>query len=284
MMTQLSRRGFMQLTGLGAALTLPEPFRYTSVQPFPVRVLNTTVLRSQSSHTAKYLQQLLPDTVHRASAIVDDWVRIQSGYVAAADVQPMLQPALSDVTTVTTQTWVEVIAPYTALRRYAAPVAPLVLRANHGDVFCLSHSFHDDAGIWWAQTKQGWLQAAHVRRIPQQPEPHLYSALMLMLDLHRQQVTVLENNQVLATLSANFPERLPSGLKLSAFVPGTEKGRPWNVILGNECSIHGEGSHNVFGKNTRLASGYRVELATVAARWLYYTLAAATDVTVCLRT
>lgn len=279
-MIELSRRGFMQLSGLGATLALPFPFRAMLGEQVRVRLLEPVVLRSEPQTSAKYLQQLHPDTVHVGALYNQDWLRLPGGYIPLESVQYMLPLAHSDVTRIPVATWVEVIAPYVAVRAYAAPTAPLVVRANHGDVFCLTHSFCDDKGVWWAQSSSGWLQAGHVRRIPQHVAANGLHHLTVALSPRTQSIEVTDQHHRLAALAAVISPDVPDVLNIEAFVPGMYHGRPWNVIMGKEWVLHGEGSHNLFGKSTRCAAPNCVELSTLAARWLYHLMQSAERVSI----
>jgi hypothetical protein len=277
-MIELSRRGFLQLTALSAALTFPKPLQMRPGESVRIRLLKPVVLRSAPRQHAKYLQLLPPDTVHIGTIYNADWIRLEGGYIPATHIQVMLAASRSDVCcALPGPTWVEVIAPYVALRAYASPEARLLHRANHGDVFCLTHSFVDDAGVWWAQTEYGWLQAAHTRTIPLLTSTERVPHLTITLNPIYQSITVTTATTMIATMPAVIPRDVPDDLKIEAFMPGMQVGRPWNIIMGEEWVLHGEGSHNDFGKNTRPAAPHCVELATITARWLYFLAQSAKD-------
>ena len=117
-------------------------------------------LRSRPFQKASEGSALLPDSVHQIEAIRDGWVHLSSGYVPETAVQPMLNP--HGILVDTLPAWVEVIAPYAALRAYAAANAPLIARSDHGSVFYASKRIADQHGKTWLQVEYGnqtgWVQ------------------------------------------------------------------------------------------------------------------------------
>src|SRR5215207_6462254 len=117
----MNRREFLKLAGITfAASTLDLTFPASGADSLisdRVRILNPITVRALPFQHAAEGVSLLPDSVHRIEAIRDGWVCLPTGYVPETVVQPMLNP--HGISLDALPAWVEVIAPYAALRAYA---------------------------------------------------------------------------------------------------------------------------------------------------------------------
>ena len=272
----ITRRAFLQLMGISAtAFTMPD---LPSALQSTVRILQPTDARLFPTAIAPVTSTVFPDSVYPVRKITGDWLQLPQGYIPIFIAQPMIMHDISQqIDHIEDETWAEVVAPYLAIRQFASTTAPLTLRANHGDVFLLTHSFCDDNGIWWGQTVCGWLQMHHVQRlkVPMTKNPQ---NLVLTIEPARQILVISENGISVAEIAASIPADVPTALTLMQLMPGTADGQPWNIHLSKNWVIHGEGSHNAFGQHVRRVVAGRVQIATTAARWLYKRVASSANV------
>ena len=268
----VSRRYFLQLMG---ATMLPLPtadfFPETRSTDFRIRILEHSAVYLWPTTSSPTVGDVYADSIHKVLDIDGDWLKIAAGYVLITSAQLMLQAnATRQINAVTEPTWVEVVTPYLAMRQYASIDAPLEHRANHADVLSVNHSFYDDHQRWWGKCSRGWFQMAHIQRAP--IETSVFEPardLSLYFDIEEQAINIQMQSQTIAQLAAIIPRNMPKGLKIVALSPSSDTGKPWHISLSRKWQIHGEGSHNCFGKHARPATSRSVTLSTLTARWLY---------------
>ncbi len=305
MSTSITRREFLQFAGLSlAALHFPW-VASASHQPLRVRALATVPLRARPNFHAPVIAVLWPDSIHYIQSHAnDDWIQIGDGFSPTALMQPMLPP--DPDATITSQgfpTWVEVIAPFAAIRQYCAASAPLLARIGHGGVLWAERALVDDTGSIWLQTASGWLQAHHIQRPPEymnrrevlqrphHPNTQTLSSQMIshpptlprrashskqLIIIHQHHIDAYENERHIMRLKCRVPKTLPRQITITDMQPGqtvtdangTRHGAPWHLIInGGALTIGGVYWHHDFNHAAKRHD--YIELSALAARALY---------------
>lgn len=156
------------VTGLGKAAKTDHENRMG-------RILHLVETRQTPDENAPITARLLPDSVQPILAQENGWIRLLQGYVPASAIQPMNPPNHLPITRL--PSWVEVIAPYAAVRAWASAEAPLVRRLDHAAAARAVYALEDDQGAVWLQIEldgqlSGWVQRAHLQPALHSPSHH----------------------------------------------------------------------------------------------------------------
>lgn len=262
----MQRREFLKLAGvttfgLGLDATFPA-LGWAANRPTYGRVLTRTALHRHPNHAAPIPDYLWPDSLHRMLAVQGNWVQLAGGYSRAVCLQPCL-PTQDDVVSAALPTWVEVRAPYAALRAWAAPDAPLTTRIGHGGVLWASESLHDRQGHRWLKLDEfGWVQAQHMQ--PSLPKERIPTATHAVLEGYG--LTLYADEDILLSCVVARPTHLPQGehiiiRKHPSYAHPQYPAAPWMLATDGGIVVHGVYWHHEFGRGAGT-----VQLSAIAAK------------------
>jgi hypothetical protein len=220
----LSRRKFLQLSGLSlaAALLPPSP---PDEAPRPVELLGRVTkaihIYDRPSLTANTIGILLTDTIFNiyASVLSDDehfnrtWYQIQRGFVYSGLVQPVRWQLQKPVQNVPKDGFLgEVTVPYTISKTGPNANYASVYRLYYSTTYWVTGADQDDAGTLWYRilderlSHLSWVKAEHLRRVAADeltPISPAVKSKRIEINLEKQTFQCFENDvMVLDTLCA----------------------------------------------------------------------------------
>jgi hypothetical protein len=258
----INRRDFLKIGGVvlvGSGLVNPA-FKVLAEESVAAqgRILTRTVLRSSPQAGAQVTHMMMPDSVQPMLAYQNGWVRLPGGFVAERDIQPMLDANNQPVDEL--PVWVEVIAPYAALRQWTQSEAPLISRLGHGAVLRAEARLDDAAGRAWLRADGGWLQMVHVQPVQIRDSG---SRLSAVIDRAENYLLLEHRGREVARFAIARPESLvPGEYRIETRSPG----KLWRLETNGDFSLNGTTNHNHFA---RITSGENVELSVIAAKTIY---------------
>lgn len=257
MTDHLSRRTFLQFTSL-SLIGLQTGWSIHTEAPMIARALTVVPVHRQPNTSASVIETLWPNSVYQVVPS-GNWLQVRDGFAPVTAFQPMMPPDPKALIT-TLPTWVEVTAPYVAIRKYCAGDAPLVEQVGHGGVL-----FADQALDDWLHVDAGWIQAQHVQSA--NPVAVHHPATRPLLTIRNGHLEAYEDEQLVLRSICCHPDHLPHIDDIISQTPGTANdqhlGVPW-AINGKWVTIHGVYWHNDFRGATDT-----IELPVIAARTLY---------------
>lgn len=278
----ISRRDFLKIAGVSAASTSLISLGLPNVLAFPPargRLLHYVPARYASHKHAEIATHLLPDSVHEIWDIQNGFVRLPSGYVPESAIQPMLE--VHQQLPETLPAYIEVSAPYAAVRQYCTADAPLLTRPGHGAVLEAIKILPDQHGKFnWYQVNlennlSGWVQA------------HQIQAMVLGKSL-TDSYAVIENHQMMiyrheheiARFALASPANLVTGTyQITQRHPNmhtsTFKGVPYVLETDAGLKISGAYWHNHFSGDSQ-----HIELSVLAAKSAFTLLSEGSTVTI----
>ena len=271
MMTMLSRRAFLKVSGL----VLSTSFFQQAIKTLPfarqVRVISPSAIYQSRSVQSVIQRRVWPDEVLPVQRVInDDWLQSSVGFVPMTAIQPMLKPVPSlQIHRLEQAAWVEVVAPYAALRQYANAQAPLQKRLQHGAVILVDYGLYNDDGYLWLRADDGWVQATHLQYLPK-IKPHRGRDYVLRLNHVQQQIEIVQNQHIHAKIDANLPLKLPNRLEIVDMHPCRASAKLWHIQCTHDWEIFGQSLHKDSAAALREDNAQRVVLSSIAARWLYY--------------
>ncbi len=248
---------------------MPDPTSARDV-PFTARALGRVAVFDRPGGTI--VGQIAPDSVYEARAS-GDWLRIEHGYVARTDMQPIARyvPPLIE-RDVQTPFWAEVIAPSSVLRAWCSGRATVVSTLGYGAVVPVIGALTDDRGaVWYEIAPEIWGIADHFARVD--VSPLNADSPRLTIDPHAQTIRILDGRLTLLTaeyfggavlFAKAFSQPLTTSLQVIA--PGAPSGIPWQMRLGDAFPVYGAFWHNRFGLPSDEAD---LHLPIAAAKLLY---------------
>lgn len=278
-MTTLSRRAFLKALGISAAATaapwgvLQALASGSASGPQAAlwgRALEAVPVTDRWGRTAG---TLLPDAVTPLEPLDATLVKLPDGYAARRSFQPLALAAGWAAPLVAG--WVQVAAPYAALRRWCAPDAPLVARPGWGAVLFASERLTVDGLDWLGLGAAegdviGWSLAETWTPAGIDTPPG--SDAWLVVEREQRQIRVLRDETVLWAAGAALPADLTAGdYALTGRSPTdstAQTGAPWAIDFG-AWRIHGAYWHNCFSAADDPSPSGVVELPVLAARALY---------------
>jgi hypothetical protein len=214
---------------------------------------------------------VLPDEVTPLRPWSATHVQLADGRVAREALQPIARPARWAVPNA--PGWVQVAAPYAALRRWCAPDAPLAARPGWGAVLNAVAILPVD-GRDWLGLRLGdtlvWSLAAAWRAVPV-VEPEAGDALVLV-ERRARRVQAVQNGVALWSAEAAIPDSLAAGdYPLVGRAPSdstVQPGAPWALDFG-AWRATGAYWHNSFAAASYAPPAGLVELPVLAAEALW---------------
>lgn len=306
-LSKLSRRQFLKRTSaFGIALGFPVAAKTTEIERGTAALIGTSLgmpdgfeaVGRAFSRTPVFASPSLeapsrsffqPDSVYPLEGLAGDgwWYQVENGYVPREAVQPILpyhRPAPLEG-----EGWVEMIAPFTAVREYCAGSAPIMGRLVFGAVVYVHDRLRDDFGILWymvsagkdSNSHYGWATAAHFRAFA--PTPPALQHPTLWIDSHRMRMAVYDGDKLIGESAIYAPPLLPGSAVIQTHHPAKTirmfpSLRPSMIELkrpnGAPLTLCGANWHNRFGQEMDATEAGRypspfVELPIFTARWLY---------------
>jgi len=231
------------------------------------RILTRTALREHPD--GQIIKMMMPDSVQKMLAYQDGWVRLPGGFVAEQDIQPMLDANHQPIDKL--PAWVEVIAPYAALRQWTQSEAPLMRRLGHGAVLQADRRLDDSAGRSWLRADGGWLQIAHVQPVQIKDAGARLSAVIDRAENH----LILEHRgREVARFAIARPQALtPGAYRITSRSPENL----WRLETNGSFALTATTNHNHFG---RIINGEHVELSVIASKTIYSSLTESSKITI----
>ncbi|MBL8147682.1 MAG: hypothetical protein JNL34_14990, partial [Anaerolineae bacterium] len=242
-MSAISRRAFLQALGISAAATAAPwtvfhaPGMGTAAEgsyPLWGRALETVPITDGWGSTVRVL---LPDAVTPITPLDAAMVRLPGGYAARRAFQPVAR--LAEWAAPTVPGWVQVAAPYAALRAWCAPDAPLAARPGWGGVLYAADGLMVDGMEWLGlgsgeNAMIGWSPAA--AWTPAGTAVQHGSSVLLVVEREERRIRVLRDGTALWEADAALPAELPAGeYALAGRNPvdlNAQTGAPWALDFG----------------------------------------------------
>ena len=279
----VSRRDFLKLAGItttlaslpsGISLALASEARYG-------RVLHLTDLYKHPDSNAKIIGRYLPDSIQPILDYQDGWVRMLDGFASETAIQPMLTASTMPVDRI--PTWLEVIAPYAAVRRWCAADAPLMARMGHGAVIEAVAALDDRHGDMWFQVAldgnaSGWIQAQQLQPAAIHPSRQVHHAR-----IENQSLILLNGEHEIACFALAYPPDMSAGehhiiQRTPGFHRSDYSGIPWRLETNRGLILHGAYWHNQFA--CQHTSSMSIELSVIAAKTVYALLPEGSFITI----
>lgn len=279
-MTTLSRRSFLQISGLAlAAGYISSPLWSALAQPAALRG-RALLPAFVTNGLGQPLRQLWPDSVVNIIDADERRYRLREGWVERAAIQPMM-PAQPPDTWPALPCLAEVSGPVAPVRRACGADAALVARVGHGGVLHAIDTMRDERGAvtWLAvgatpDALLGWTPAQQWQ--PVTPELPTDGDRRLQMDSARGRLLAFEGDTEVAAAPVSLGENTPAsgtvrviGRQPSASWPDgatTLSGIPWALRLHGGGLLAGAYWHNEFGT---AVAGPTLQVAPAFARWLY---------------
>jgi hypothetical protein len=276
-MSAISRRTFLKALGIGAAAgaapwTAVRALGATGELTQPAlwgRAFAETPVRDAVGQVVRVLR---PDEVTPLRPLHGTVVQLPDGRTDRRHLQPIARPESRWVAPQEAG-WVQVAAPYAALRRWCAHTAPLVARPGWGAVLYAETVLHMDAQDWLGLQlgdQTVWSPGAAWRTVDV-PAAEIGS-VRLELDAHRRRITVFDDERALWSADAAIPAAIVRGeyalLGRSPADSGDQPGAPWALDFG-AWRMTGAYWHNSFFDAGYRPPAWRVELPVLAAQALY---------------
>lgn len=278
-MTIISRRSFLQMTGVAIGSTLisstqdhlfDEAGETVLGRPFKT----TPVFRTQKID-ATSVRYLWPDVPIPVLAEDSGWYQVNGGYVLREAIQPMYQRE-SSVDEIVLPTWGEVCGAVASVRSWCAADAPLVTRIGHGGVIRLLDYLPGEPFGWFGVGYEsgnllGWSQASNWVAIELLQEQAFITQVRLKMDTSELQI--YQDDELLLTAPFSSGKLIAAGSYTiqKGAIGSTYKafeGVPWRLQFG-DYEAAGAYWHNQFGKP---ADGTAVQITPLIARWVYESL------------
>lgn len=288
-MTTLSRRSFLQVSGLAlAAGTLQAPLWGALAQPDAPcgRVLTPIAIFDAAGRPAR---QLWPDSVVRILDADEHRYRLHDGWVERAAIQPMM-PAPPHADWPTRPSLAEVRGSVAPVRRACGVDAALVARVGHGGVLHALDALRDERGavLWLAvgatpDVLLGWTPAQLWQ--PVALESLTAGERRLCVDTAGGYLCAFEGDAEVAAAPVALGKNAPSSAttRVAGRQPSAQwndgettlSGIPWALRLSGGDLLAGAWWHNQFGA---VMPGPALQVAPAFARWLYTWLPDGADV------
>ncbi len=261
----LSRRRFLQFAGLSMVRLRLNWLKLTP-ESLMGRALGPVELYSRPADNASIISTLWPDSVHKIVPL-GDWLRVEDGFAPITAFQPMMANE-SVIVIERLPAWVEVIAPYVAVRQYCAGDAPIYTRVGHGGVLYIDKRLQGAQDWLHVPQLDGWLQAHHVRLARFLPDIHHSGPPRVVLN--NGHLEAREGDQTVLRLKCRVSSHLPSELTIIDQRPSDRDGEyygvPW-ILDGGKVRISGVYWHHELAGES--APSDRIELSVIGARALY---------------
>lgn len=269
----ISRRDFLKIAGVTALSTQFTSWGFSIASA--EMPLQGRILRSLPQ------DGLLPDSVHEILDYQDGWVQLAAGKAQENVIQPMF--TAHHRLPVELPAYVEVTAPYAALRGYCTADAPLVARPGHGAVFKAVKKLLDQHGQFdWYQVELGnqqtaWVQGKHIQAFRMDaPIPETYGII------EHHSLRIFREDAEIARFSLACPSDLPTGVHeiIRRDVYGhtlNHAGVPYILETHRGVKLGGVYWHNQFGCTSQSA---QIELSVLAAKSVFALLGEGSTVTV----
>jgi len=277
-MTALSRRDFLKALGISAAATAAPWPALQALGPEHEagraaalwgRALEAVPVTDNWGRTVRVL---LPDSVTPLTPLDAQMVKLPDGYAARRAFQPVVR--LPEWSVPSAPGWVQVAAPYAALRAWCAPDARLVARPGWGAVLYAADQLVVEGVDWLglgtgSGELLGWALAAAWTPADTAFRPG--TSVLLIVERDVSCIRVTQDGETLWAAEAALPADLPADNYLlagrSPADSASQTGAPWALDFG-AWRAHGAYWHNCFRTNDGGRPG-QVELPVLAARALY---------------
>lgn len=279
----LTRRQFLALSGqIALAGGLLPGLEAVACMPrsgdLAGRVLRAATVYAHSDGQ-RAVTLLWPESTMPILDVVGTWYRVPEGYVAQADLQPML-PYGPEKAVIPGQfpAPVMVIAPSAPVWRWASGEAPIMTRVGYGGVLMADDWLADVHGVWYrvgfvmdGVQNTGWTLADRWTALPYAPEPAQAGAdWLLRFDRKRRSLTVMQDGRRMAAFAVAVPDDTGAcrGQVVERTLCGTVAEHPgtgW-IVAWDGGMVYGAYWYNATAQE-RSPVGWG--LMPLAARWVY---------------